>query len=87
MRCKISVSLLPIVYLSRYQDRIGWSKFLLESALECPCIYYAPPLLRGTLHLVRDTATEKEFGIAIFMTLELTWVSSEIQENRYGRRK
>ena len=27
--------------------------------------YYAPPLSKGTLHLVRDTAVEKEFDIAI----------------------
>ena len=36
------------------------------------------------LHLVRDTAAEKEFDIAVYMTLEQ--VSSEIQENRNARK-
>ena len=36
--------------------------FLLEI---CPHIYYVPPLIRGRLHLVRDTAAEKEVDIAI----------------------
>ena len=36
------------------------------------------------LHLVRDTAAEKEFDIARYITLE--HVSSEIQENRNGRK-
>ena len=41
----------------------GWSKsFLLEIF---PYIYYVPPLIRGRLHLVRDTAAEKEVDIAI----------------------
>ena len=53
------------VYWSRDEDGIGGSKFLLESALDCPYVYYALPLLRDTLHLVRDTAAEKEFDIAI----------------------
>ena len=35
---------------------IEWSKFLLESDLQCPYVYYTPPLLRGSLHVVRDTA-------------------------------
>ena len=34
-------------------------------ALEYPYIYYAPPLLSGSLDLVRDTAAEKEFDIAV----------------------
>ena len=59
------LSLLATVYWSRDEDGIGWSKFLLESALELPYVYYAPPLLRDRLHLVRDTAEEKEFDIAI----------------------
>ena len=41
-------------------------------------------LLRGRLHLVRDTAAEKEFDIVIQMTLE--HVSSKIQENRNKRK-
>ena len=84
MGCTISWGLLATVYWSRDEDGIGWSKFLLESALECPFkyVYYAPPLLRGRLHLLWDTAAEKEFDIAIYMTLQ--HVSSEIQENRKG---
>ena len=39
----------------------------------------------GRLQLVRDTAAEKECDIAIKMTLE--HVSSEIQENKNGRKK
>ena len=39
--------------------------FLLESALECPYVYQVSLLLRDRLHLVRDTAAEKEFDIAI----------------------
>ena len=35
----------------------------MESALESPLVYYIPPLYRDRLHLVRDTAAEKEFGI------------------------
>ena len=58
-------SLLATVYWSRDGDEIGWSKLLLDSALECPYVYSACPLLRGRLHLVRDTAAEKEFDIAI----------------------
>ena len=65
MRCTISWSLLAAVYLSRDEGEIGWLKFLLESALECPYFYHVPPLLRGRLHLVRDTAREKDFDIAM----------------------
>ena len=39
---------------------------MLEPALECLYVYDAPPLLRGRFHLVRDTAAEKEFDIAIY---------------------
>ena len=70
------------VYWSKDEDAIGCSKFLLESALECPYIYYAPPLLRCMPHFVRDIAAEKEFDIAIQMAPD--HVSSEIQENRNG---
>ena len=83
MRCTISGSLLSTVYLSRDEDGIGWSKVLLKSALEWPYVYYAPPIFRGRLLLLRDTAAEKEFGIAISMTLE--HASSEIQANINGR--
>ena len=34
------------------------------------CVYHVPPLLRGNIHLVRDTAPEKEFDIAIEMALD-----------------
>ena len=60
-----SAGMLLVCYWSRDKDEIGWSKFLPESTLECQYIYYAPPFLRGRLHLVRDTAAEKEFDIAI----------------------
>ena len=46
--------------------------------------FFIPPLIRGRLHLVRDTAAEKEVDIAIQMTLK--YVNSEIQENRNGRK-
>ena len=37
----------------------------IKLALECLYIYYyAHPLLRGRLHLVRDKTAEKEFDIA-----------------------
>ena len=65
MRCTVSWSLLATVYWSSDEDGIGWSKFLLKSALECPYFYHGAPLLRDRLHLVRDTAVEKEFDIAI----------------------
>ena len=45
MRCTISWSLLATVYLSKDEGGIGWSKFLLESALKCPCTYYTLLLL------------------------------------------
>ena len=35
----ISSSLLATVYWSRDEDGIGWSKFFLEFALECPYVY------------------------------------------------
>ena len=78
-------NMLAIVYFTRDEDRIGLWKFFLEFAFECPYVYYAHPLLRGSLHLVRDTAAEKESDIAIEMTL-LEHVSSEIQENRNERK-
>ena len=53
MRCTISWSLLAIVYWSRDEGEIGWSKFLLEFALKCPHIYYVAPLLKGSLHLIK----------------------------------
>ena len=31
----------------------------------CLYVYYVPPLVRGRLHLVRDTAVEKEVDIAM----------------------
>ena len=62
---EISWSLLATVYWLRDEDEIRWSKFIQESALECPYIYYTPPLLRGRLYLVRDTAAEKEFDMAM----------------------
>ena len=40
-------SLLVTVYLSRGKDGIRWTKFLLESALECPCVYYSPSFVKG----------------------------------------
>ena len=52
-------SLLATVYWSRDGDEIGWSKLLLDSALECPYVYSAHPLLRGRLHLVRDSCRER----------------------------
>ena len=55
--------------------------FLLEI---CSYVYFVPPLIRGRLHLVRDTDAEKEADIAILMTLK--YVNSEIQENRNGRK-
>ena len=60
-----SAGMLLVCYWSRDEDEIGWSKFLPESTLDRPYVYYAPPFLRGRLHLVRDTAAEKEFDIAI----------------------
>ena len=56
--------------------------FLLEI---CPYIYYVLPLIRGRLHLARDTAAEKEIDIAI--QLSLKYVNSEIQENRNGQKQ
>ena len=37
--------------------------FLLEI---CPYVYYVPPLIRGRLHVVRNTAAKKEVDIAIY---------------------
>ena len=59
MRCTISWSLLATVYWSRDEDGIIWSKFLLESALECLYVHYAPPFWRGRLLNVRETAAER----------------------------
>ena len=81
--CNISKSA-SHCYWSRGEDGIGWSKFLLEFALEYPYVYCTPPLLRARLRPVRDTAAEKEFDIAVKMTLKL--VSSETQENENGRK-
>ena len=58
MRRTISWNVLATDYWSRDEDEVGWSKFLMKSALEFPYFYYAPPLLRGKLHVVRDTAAE-----------------------------
>ena len=44
-------------------DGHGWSKFCLLEI--CPYVYYVPPLIRGRLRLVRDTAAEKEADITI----------------------
>ena len=55
--------------------------FLLEI---CPYVYYIPPVIRGRLHLVRDTAADKEVDIAIQMTLK--YVNLEIQRNRNGQK-
>ena len=55
--------------------------FLLET---CTYVYYVPSLISGRLHLVRDTAAEKEVDAAIEMSLK--YVNSEIQENRNGRK-
>ena len=52
MRITVSWGLLGTVYWSRDVDGTGWSKFLLESALECQ-------------YVVRDTTAEKELDIAI----------------------
>ena len=65
MRYTISWSMLSTVYWSRDEGGIGWSKFLLEPALECSFVYYVAPLLRGRLYVIKDTATEKEFDVAI----------------------
>ena len=62
---KVSWSLLTTVYWSRDEGGIGGSKFLLKFALECSHAYYVPSLLRGRLHLVRDTPAEKEFNISV----------------------
>ena len=45
-------------------------KVFVGLSLKCPETYYIPPLLRGRIHLVRATAAEKEFNIAVQMTLE-----------------
>ena len=65
MRCTISWGQLASVYWLRDEDGIGRSKFILGSALECTYIYHASAFLRGRIHLVRDTAAENEFNIAI----------------------
>ena len=74
----ISWSLSATVYWSRDEDPIGWWKVLLESTLERLLF---SPLLRARLRLVRDTAAEKDFDII------LEHLSSEMQENRNGRKK
>ena len=48
----------------------------------CPYVYHVPPLIRGRLPRVRDTAAAKEVDIAIEMTLKC--VNSEIKKNRNG---
>ena len=65
MRCTISRSLLATVYWSSYEDVSGWSKVLLESALECPYVYYAPSLLSCRLHPVTGTATGRVWYCSI----------------------
>ena len=65
MSCTIALSLLATVYWLRNEHANGWSKLLLKSALECPYVYYIPPLLNGRLYLDRDAAAEKESDIAI----------------------
>ena len=45
-------SLLVTGYWLRDEGGIGWSKFLLQSALEYPYVYYVPPLLREMFHLL-----------------------------------
>ena len=47
IKCTISWSLLATVYLSRDEDGIGWSKFLLRSAHKCPYVYYTPSFIKG----------------------------------------
>ena len=59
MRYTISWSLLATVYLSRDEDGIWWSNFLLESAFKLPYVYYATSLLRGRLHLISHAAAER----------------------------
>ena len=71
--CSISKSRRDVQYVEvtvhlfclRDEHGIGRSKFLLESALESLHVNYAPPLLRGGLDLVRDTAAKKELDMAI----------------------
>ena len=57
--------------------------FLLGSALECPYVYYVPPLLRDSLDVVRDIAAEKGFNIALLMTLEhVVHISNSIEMDK-----
>ena len=65
MKSTISLSLLAIVYWLRDEDGTRLSKFLMESALEYPCVYHAHPILGRRLHLAGDTAAEKDFDMAI----------------------
>ena len=52
----------PYLLVERW-DGNGWSNVgLLEI---CPYVYYVSPLMRRRLHLVRDTAAEKEVDIAV----------------------
>ena len=44
-------SLLATAYWLREEGGIGWTMFLMESAVQCPYVYYIPPLLRSRLHL------------------------------------
>ena len=61
----------------------GWKCIIKIYLLEIgPYVYYVRPLIRNRLHLVIDTAAEKEVDIAIQMTLK--YVNSGIQENRNG---
>ena len=59
-----------------YSSKCRWEGQYLKSASHCLLVerwrwncmikvYYDPPLLRGMLHLIRGTAVEKEFHIAI----------------------
>ena len=80
MRCTISWSLLATVHCLRDEDEIGWSKFLLEFALEFPCAYSSPPLLRGRLQLVREEIQLQR------KSLTLEHVSSDIEETEKNER-
>ena len=67
-----------------FVDRLSWNWISFCCSLPLN-IYYVPPLLRDRVHPVRDTAVEKQFDVAIQMTLE--FVTSEIQEKRNVRKK
>ena len=81
MRCTISRSLLVTVYWSRVEDKLDDRNICQGLPLN---VYYAPLLLRGRGHLVRNTAAEKDLTIAIQITLDQ--VSPEIQGNKNGQK-